>query len=65
MISGKGILITVLTATAAAALVGSMLSKEKGQSIKRFVEKLKHFSSTKTSESGTFQESDLENPGRV
>ncbi len=46
MISGKGMLITVLTASAAAAIVGSMLTKERGQSIKRFVDKIRDLSGT-------------------
>ncbi len=43
MISGKGILITVLTASAAAAIVGSLLTKERSQSIRRLVDKVRRF----------------------
>ena len=67
MISGKGILITVLTASAAAAIVGSMLTKERGQSIKRFIDKIRDLSGTsKVDKSHTLQEGeDLANAGHA
>ncbi|HLT75319.1 MAG TPA: hypothetical protein VKZ68_09535 [Ohtaekwangia sp.] len=65
MISGKGILITVLTASAAAVIVGSMFTKESGQSIKRFIDKIRNLSGAKTPESDAIQSDDLASAGHA